>query len=119
MEEEYEGCLVQQKCAKAIRDLLEFPEVMKSSDEQEIMENPYGLLILNLVKNVLHQVDEEDRALKVCTNSNPFTWVNLCLIRFILKTDPSKTDPSKNLEENFDEFKKITVSLANIDEKIS
>ena len=30
-----------------------------------------------------------------------------------------KMDPSKNLEENLDEFKKITVSLANIDEKIS
>ena len=28
-------------------------------------------------------------------------------------------DPSKNLEENLDEFKKITVSLANIDERIS
>ena len=28
-------------------------------------------------------------------------------------------DPSKNLEENLDEFKKITVSLANIDENIS
>ena len=30
-----------------------------------------------------------------------------------------KMDSSKNLEENLDEFKKITVSLANIDEKIS
>ena len=28
-------------------------------------------------------------------------------------------DPSKNLEENLDDFKKITVSLANIDERIS
>ena len=28
-------------------------------------------------------------------------------------------DSSKNLEENLDEFKKITVSLANRDEKIS
>ena len=28
-------------------------------------------------------------------------------------------DPSKTLEENLDEFNKITVGLANIDEKIS
>ena len=30
-----------------------------------------------------------------------------------------KMDPSKNIEENLDDVKKITVSLANIDEKIS
>ena len=30
-----------------------------------------------------------------------------------------KMDPSKSLEENLDEFKKITVSLATIDERIS
>ena len=28
-------------------------------------------------------------------------------------------DPTKSLEENLDDFKKITVGLANIDEKIS
>ena len=28
-------------------------------------------------------------------------------------------DSSKNLEENLDDFKKITLGLANIDEKIS
>ena len=28
-------------------------------------------------------------------------------------------DSSKNLEENLDDFKKITVGLANIDEKVS
>ena len=30
-----------------------------------------------------------------------------------------KIDPSRNLEETLDEFNKITVSLTNIDEKIS
>ena len=45
--------LVQQKYAKAIGDLSEFPEVMKSSEKQEIMENAYSLLILNLADNVL------------------------------------------------------------------
>ena len=51
---------VQQKCAKAIGDPSEFQEVMESSEKQEIMENVYSLLILNLADNVLRQVDEED-----------------------------------------------------------
>ena len=59
--------LIQQKCAKAISDPSKFPEVMKSSKKHEIMENPYSLLILNLVDNVLRQVDEEETALKVWT----------------------------------------------------
>ena len=57
--------LVQQKCAKVIRDLSEFPEVMKSLEKQELMENAYSLLILNLADNVLGQVDDEDTTLKV------------------------------------------------------
>ena len=57
--------LVQQKCAKTIGDPTDFPEVMKSSDKQEIMENAYSLLILNLADNVLRQVDAEDTTLKV------------------------------------------------------
>ena len=56
---------VQQKCAKAIGDPSDFPEMMKSSDKQEILENVNSLLILNLTNNVLRQVDEEDTALKV------------------------------------------------------
>ena len=57
--------LVQQKCAKAIGDPSQFPEMMKSSDKQEMLENAYSLLILNLADNVLRQVDEEDSALKI------------------------------------------------------
>ena len=76
---EEEENLVQQKFAKVIGDPSKFPEVMKSSEKQEIMENAYSLLILNLANNVLHQVDEEDFG----PNSNPFTWLKLCLIRFI------------------------------------
>ena len=57
--------LIQQKCAKAIADPSEFPEVMKSSEKQENLELLYSLLILNLSNNVLRQVDEEDTTLKV------------------------------------------------------
>ena len=46
--------LVQKKCAKGIGDPLDFPKMMESSDKQEILENAYSLLILNLANKVLH-----------------------------------------------------------------
>ena len=112
--------LIQQKCAKALGDPYEFPEVMKSSEKQEIMENACSLLILNLADNVLHQVDEEDTALKVWTKLESLYMVKSLSHKIYLKEKlfSVKMDPSKNLEENLDEFKKITVSLANIDKYI-
>ena len=54
--------LVQHECAKAIVDPNKFPKMMKSSDKQEIMENAYNLLILNLADNV-----EEEDACSACS----------------------------------------------------
>ena len=56
--------LVQHKCSKAIGDPSEFPEVMKINEKQEILENAYSILILNLADNILRQVDT---ALKIWT----------------------------------------------------
>ena len=113
--------LVQQKCAKAISDPSEFPEVMKASEKQEIMENAYSLLILNLADNVLRQVDEEDTALKIWEKLESLYMVKSLSNKIYLKEQlfGFRMDSSKSLEENLDDFKKITVALANIDEKIS
>ena len=113
--------LVQQKCAKANADPNEIPEMMKSSDGQEILENTYNILILNLANNVLRQVDEEDTALKVWNKLESLYMVKSLSNKIYLKEQlfGFKMDPSKSLEENLDEFNKITIGLANIDEKIS
>ena len=113
--------LVQQKCAKVIRDPSNFPEVMKSTEKQGILENANSLLILNLVDNVLRQVDEEDTTFKVWTKLESLYMVKSLSNKIYLKEQlfGFKMDPSKSLEENLDEFKKTIISLANIYEKIS
>ena len=95
--------------------------LIKSLEKQEILENAYTLLILNLVDNVLCQVDEEDTALKVWNKLESLYMLKSLSNKIYLKEQlfGFRMDPSKNLEENLDEFKKITVALANIDEKIS
>ena len=78
--------LVQQKCAKAIEDPSEFLEVMKSLEKQEILENAYSILILNLVDNVLRQVDK-DTTLKVWNKLESLYMIKLFLIKFTLKNN--------------------------------
>ena len=93
--------LVQQKCAKAIVDPVEFPEVMKSSDKQEILENTYSLFIINLADNVLRQVDEEDTALKVWNKLESLYMVKSLSNKIYLKEQliEFKMDPSKSLSK--------------------
>ena len=113
--------LVQQKYAKAISNPSKFPEVMKTSEKQEIMENAYNLLILNLVDNVLRQADKEDTAFKIWKKLESLYMEKSLSNKIYLKEQlfGFRMDSSKSLEENLDDFKKITVALANIEEKIS
>ena len=92
--------LVQQKYAKAIADPSEFPEVMKSSKKQEIFENAYSLLILNLADNVLHQVDEEDTALKFWNKLESLYMLKSLSNKIYLKEQlfGFRMDPSKILK---------------------
>ena len=85
------------------------------------MENAYSLLILNLADNVLRQVDEKETALKIWKKLESLYMVKSLSNKIYLKEQlfEFRMDSSKSLEENLDDFKKITVALANIDEKIS
>lgn len=113
--------LAHQKCAKAFGGESSLPDSMLDADKAEVMEIAYNLLILHLFDNVLRQVDDENIAAKI--------WLKLKSI-YVTKSLTNKTyfkeqlfgfkmDPNKSLDDNLDEFKKIIVSLANIEEKIS
>lgn len=113
--------LVHQKCAKALETDKEWLSMVTDSQKQEVLETAFSLLILNLADNVLRQVDEEDTAAKVWLKLESL-YMNKSLSNKIYLKEQLfgfKMDSSKNLEDNLDDFKKITVSLANIDEKIS
>ncbi|PON96088.1 hypothetical protein TorRG33x02_080180, partial [Trema orientale] len=113
--------LVQQKCAKALGDVSGLPETMKPSEKEELLETAYSLLILNLADNVLRQVDEQDTAAKVWSKLDSLYLTKTLSNKIYLKEQlfGFKMDSTKSLEDNLDDFKRITVSLANIDEKIN
>ncbi|PON82264.1 hypothetical protein TorRG33x02_219660 [Trema orientale] len=113
--------LIQQKYTKALGDGSDFPELTKTADKQEVYETAYSLLILNLADNVLTQVDEEDSALKIWNKLDSLYMTKSLSNKIYLKEHlfGFRMDSTKSLEDNLDDFKKITVGLANIDEKIS
>ncbi|PON64464.1 hypothetical protein TorRG33x02_273130 [Trema orientale] len=113
--------LVQQKCAKVLGDASGLPETMKPSEKEELLETAYSLLILNLADNVLRQVDEQDTAAKVWSKLDSLYLTKTLSNKIYLKEQlfGFKMDSTKSLEDNLDDFKRITVSLANIDEKIN
>ena len=94
---------------------------MSTTDKQDLMECAYSLLILNLPDNVLRQVDEEDTTAKVWLKHESLYMTETLSNKIYLNEQlfGFKMDSSKTLEENLDDFKVITIGLANINENIS
>ena len=93
---------------------------MTDRESQAMYELACNLLILNLTNNVLRQVNDEETAAKVWSNLESLYLVKSLSNKIYLKEQlfSFQMDPSKILEENLDDFKVITIGLANIDEKI-
>lgn len=80
------------------------------------METIYSLLILYLSDNLLRQVDEENIVVKISLKLESLYMTKSLTNKTYLKEQlfSFKMDPNKSLNDNLDEFKKITVNLANI-----
>lgn len=113
--------LVQQKVAKAIEAEPTYPEDMAETQKQEMLEIAYSTIILYLANNVLRLVDEEDTALKVWAKLEKLYLVKSLSNKIYLKERffGFKMDPNKSLDANLDEFNKIALEIANIEEKMS
>ena len=107
--------LVQQKVAKALGGEQEMPSTMTDEQKQDIQE------FLYMADNFLRQVDDQDATTKVWLKLEQLHTTESLANKIYLKEKlfGFKMDPSKGLEENLDDFDKITIDLANIDEKIN
>lgn len=113
--------LVQQKVAPAIGKESEYPKSWKEEIWREKLDTAFSTVILHLVDNVLRQVDGEESAAAIWTKLDK-RYMSQSLSNKIYLTERLfgfKMDMNKNLEENLDDFMKITLSLANTGEKIS
>ncbi|TXG72862.1 hypothetical protein EZV62_001441 [Acer yangbiense] len=78
-----------------------------------------GTIILNLFDNVLREVNEETTAYGVWNKLESLYMTKSLTNKIYLKERlfGFKMDPSKSLGQNLDEFKKMTIELANTGEK--
>ncbi|TXG68247.1 hypothetical protein EZV62_003182 [Acer yangbiense] len=110
--------LSQQKILKAIEGPDKLSDSLNAEQKDDMLEMALGTIILNLSDNVLREVNDETTAFDVwkkleglyltksLTNK---IYLKECLFSF-------KMDPSKGLGQNLDEFKRMTIELANAGE---
>lgn len=106
---------------KALGGVEALPKEMFSFEKIEVLETIYSILTMHLLDNVFRQIKKENIIAKV--------WLklkSLFMTKFLTnKIYPKeqlfgfKIDSTKSLVNNLGEFNKITISLTNIDEKIS
>lgn len=87
----------------------------------EILEIAFTSIILNLFDSVIKQVNDETSACRLWTKLESLFLRKSLSNKIFLKKKlfGFKMEPSKALELNLDDFKKVSIELANIGEAIS
>lgn len=113
--------LVQQKVSKALDDPSTHPATMTTLEKEEMLETAYSKIILYLADNVLRQVHEAKSALEVWSKLDALYLTKSLTNKLYLKERffGYKMDVNKDLEQNLDEYNKITLDLNNIGETVS
>ena len=84
-----------------------------------MLEMALGTIILNLSDNVIREVNDETTTFDVWKKLEGLYLTKSLTNKIYLKQRmfSFKMDPSKGLGQNLDEFKRMTIELANVGEK--
>ncbi|TXG61834.1 hypothetical protein EZV62_013197 [Acer yangbiense] len=110
--------LSQQKIPKAIEGPNKLPDNLTTEQKHDMLEMALGTIILNLTDNVLREVNDETSACNVWKKQESLYLTKSLTNKIYLKERlfSFKMDPSKALSQKLDEFKKMTIELANVGE---
>ncbi|TXG64595.1 hypothetical protein EZV62_011589 [Acer yangbiense] len=115
--------LSQQKILKAIEGPEKLPDSLTVEQKDDMLEMALGTIILNLSDNVLREINDEKTACDVWKKLESLYLTKSLTNKIYLKERlfGFKMDASKGLGKNLDDFKKMTIELANAgeDEKLS
>ncbi|PON33116.1 hypothetical protein PanWU01x14_355310, partial [Parasponia andersonii] len=111
--------LVQHKLQKALEDPASLPATMSDTQKAELQENAYSIIVLYLADNVLRQINGEDTAYIAWNKLSELYLTKSLKNRILLKEKffGFKMDPTKNLEQTLNDFRKIAITLGSIDEE--
>ena len=111
--------LVQHKLQMALEDPSTLPSSVTDVQKKEMQESVYLIIVLYLADNVLRQIDGEETAYGAWNKLDELFMAKSLTNRILLKERffGFKMDPGKNLEQNLDDFKRISISLASVDQE--
>lgn len=106
---------------KALGGVEALPKEMFSFEKIEVLETIYSILTMHLLDNVFRQIKKENIIAKVWLKLKSLFMTKSLTNKIYPKEQlfGFKIDSTKSLVNNLGEFNKITISLTNIDEKIS
>ena len=119
MRKKMKALLLQYKLQLALMDPSTLPSIVIDFQKKQLEENAYSIIVLYLVDNVLHQIDEEETTFGVWNKIEDLFMRKSLTNKILLKERlfGFHIGPGKTLEQNLDEFKKITISLASVDDE--
>ena len=111
--------LVQHKLQQALQDLSTLGSSITDVQKREMQENAFSIIVLYLADNVLRQIDGVEMAFGAWNKLEELFLAKSLSNRILLKERffAFRMDSSKGLQQNLDEFKKITISLASMDDE--
>ena len=111
--------LAQQRLLKALDDPIIWPEEISEEQKNEVLETATGTIIFHLTDSIIRLVDGEDTLAKIWRKLDTLFQVKSLTNKIYLKERlfGYRMSTSKSLEENLDEFLKMTIELANSGDK--
>ena len=119
MRKKMKALLVQYKLQLALMDPSTLPSTVIDFQKKQLQENAYSIIVLYLIDNVLHLIDGEETTFQV-QNKIKELFMGKSFTNIILLNERLfgfHIGPGKTLEQNLNEFKKITISLASVDDE--
>ncbi|KAA0040138.1 Retrovirus-related Pol polyprotein from transposon TNT 1-94 [Cucumis melo var. makuwa] len=115
-----QAILSSQNALKDIQDPKNLPATMNEVDKQSMEETTYEILILNITDNVLRQVINENTTYEICEKLTALYDKKDLPSKLYMreKLFSFKMNQSKTLNENLDEFKKLTNEFNQLGEKL-
>ena len=107
--------LAQQRLLKALEDPINWPEGTTEDQKEEVLETATGTIIFHLSDSVIRRIDQEDSPAKIWKKLDELFQVKSLTNKIYLKERlfGYKMGTAKSLEENLDDFLKMTIELAN------
>lgn len=112
--------LVQQKVARVIEENPTYPDDMTEAQKVEMLVQHTLQSSCTYQITFCDLIDEEDTALKVWAKLEKLYLVKSLSNKIYLEERffGFKMDPNKTLDSNLDDFNKIVLEIANIEEKM-